>query len=185
MIFVSAGHNSKSVTIKRDPGAVGVDGLKEGDLTIEFRDLVCAELDKLGAKYIKDSDEESLAMYLKRVRTGSGSVVVEYHFDWGSSPAASGTTGLVEEEADRNDRDMADELTRAVARVLGVRNRGVVPETESHRGRLGLMREDGTICLVELCFISNRSDVQAYQAHKAELAREHARIIKAWEDAIQ
>jgi hypothetical protein len=78
-IFISAGHNSKSKTIKQDPGAVNKQGIKEGDLTIEFRDLVCQELDLLNANYIKDLDEESLSMYLNRIKTGSGSVVVEYH----------------------------------------------------------------------------------------------------------
>jgi hypothetical protein len=59
--------------------------LTKGDLTIEFRDLVCQELDLLNAKYIKDLDEESLSMYLNRIKTGSGSVVVEYHVSDGDS----------------------------------------------------------------------------------------------------
>lgn len=71
-IFISAGHNSKSKNIKQDPGAVNKQGIKEGDLTIEFRDLVCQELDLLNANYIKDLDEESLSMYLNRVKTGTG-----------------------------------------------------------------------------------------------------------------
>ena len=40
MIFISDGHNSQSKTIKQDPGAINSKNIKEGDLTIEFIDLV-------------------------------------------------------------------------------------------------------------------------------------------------
>lgn len=183
-IFISAGHNSKSKTIKQDPGAVNKQGIKEGDLTIEFRDLVCQELDLLNAKYIKDLDEESLSMYLNRVKTGNGSVVVEYHFDSAAIETATGTTGLIEAEADRLDRAFAKELTDTVSNILGIKNRGIITEAESHRGRLGLMREDGIICLVELAFLSNPQDLIKYNLNKKELAKKHAAIILKYENMI-
>ncbi|WP_346236767.1 N-acetylmuramoyl-L-alanine amidase [Niabella insulamsoli] len=183
MIFISAGHNSKSKKVKRDPGAVA-NGYKEGDLAIEFRNLVCKELDALRVPYITDSDEETLAMYLQRIRTGSGSVVIEYHFDAATNSAATGTTGLIEAAADRLDKAFAKELTDTTAAVLGIRNRGVIDEGQSHRGRLGLMREDGIICLLELGFISNRSDLDRYFANKDILARRHAEIIVKYENII-
>lgn len=183
MVFISAGHNAQSKTIKVDPGAVNSHGIKEGDLTIEFRNLVCSELDKLGVKYVTDLQEENLAMYLQRIKTGNGSVVIEYHFDSASS-SATGTTGLVEEEADRLDRLFATEITNSNSLILGIKNRGVWSEAESHRGRLGLMREEGIICLSELCFISNDTDLQKYNENKLVLAKEHARIIKKYEDLI-
>jgi len=184
MVYVSAGHNSKSKNIKQDPGAVNKQGIKEGDLTIEFRDLVCKELDLLKVKYLKDSDEESLSQYLSRIKTGNGSVVVEYHFDSAATETATGTTGLIEAEADKLDRTFAKELTNSVAKVLGIKNRGVITEAESHRGRLGLMREEGIICLVELGFLSNPLDLSKYNLKKKELAKEHASIILKYENMI-
>lgn len=184
MIFISAGHNSKSKTIKQDPGAVNKQGIKEGDLTIEFRDLVKHELGLLGAKFISDTEEENLSMYLSRIQSGNGSVVVEYHFDSAASDQATGTTGLIEAEADRLDRAFAKELTDITACTLGIRNRGVISEADSHRGRLGLMREDGVICLVELGFISNPDDLQRFHLKKKELAKLHAAIIVKYEAMI-
>ncbi len=183
MIFISAGHNSKSKSIRQDSGAIG-NGYKEGDLTIEFRDLVCKELDKLGMKYIKDSDEESLQMYLQRINTGSASVVIEYHFDAGP-PTANGTTGVVENDGDRLDKLFAKEITDANANVLGLRNRGVISEAQTHRGRLGLMKEEGIICLSEIGFISYKADIDKYNLGKHRLAEVHARIIKKFEDLIK
>lgn len=185
MIFISAGHNSQSNSIKKDPGAIGIDGIKEGDLTIEFRDLVCEELDKLKVKYIKDSDEENLSMYLKRIKTGNGSVVIEYHFDSALSSKATGTTSIVETDADINDKNFAKSIAELTSDILGIKNRGVITEHDSHRGRLGLMREDGIICLCELCFISNREDLKAYNDYKYMLAKAHASIIKSYEDLIK
>jgi N-acetylmuramoyl-L-alanine amidase len=184
MIFLSAGHHSKATKIRQDPGAVNKDGVKEGDLTIELRDLVAKQLDLKGVKYVKDSDEETLSAYLQRIQTGTGSVVLEYHFDASDKPTPTGTTGLIEAEADRLDRAFAKELTDSTACVLGIRNRGVMTEAQSHRGRLGLMREEGIICLMEICFITNPDDMKAYHANKHELAKTHADILIKYENMI-
>ena len=183
MIFISAGHHAQAKNIKPDPGAVA-NGYKEGDLTIEFRDLVCKELDAMGVKYIKDSDEESLVMYLNRIKTGSGSVVIEYHFDAASNISATGTTSLVEEDSDRLDMNFAKEIANSTATILGIRNRGVMPESQSYRKRLALMREEGIICLCEIGFITNINDLAAYHRNKVALAKDHARILKKYEDFI-
>lgn len=180
-IFISAGHNTFG--IKPDPGAIG-NGYKEADLTIEFRDLVIKECTKLGLKVIKDKDDERLGSYLERIKTGNGSVVVEYHFDASDKPTATGTTGLIEAEADRLDKAFAKELTESTANILGVKNRGVITEAQSHRGSLGLMREEGIIALVEICFISNANDIASYKKGRNKLAEEHAKIIKKFEDLI-
>lgn len=180
MIFISAGHNPKG--IKTDPGAIG-NGYREADLTIEIRDLVCKELDNLGVKYIKDLDNETLAQYLQRVQTGNGSVVVEFHFD-AANGIASGATSIVEAEADRLDKAFAQEMVNVTASVLNIKNRGVKSETDTHRGRLGLMREEGIICLLEVGFIDNINDVNAYQHSKQVLAKVLAPIIKKYEAFI-
>ena len=182
MIFLSAGHNSKSTSVKQDPGAIG-NGYKEGDLTIEFRDLVAHELDILSAKYVKDSDDETLQQYVNRINTGNGSVVVEYHFD-AATPQATGCSSLIEIDADRLDKAMATELMVATGTILGVKQRGVHFENETRFNRLALMRENGIVCLHELCFISNADDIQKYHAKKKELAKLHAQILVKYEQII-
>ena len=72
----------------------------------------------------------------------------------------------------------------ATSLVLGIKNRGVISETASHRGRLGLMRENGTVSLLELCFISNPNDLKAYHAKKNVLAKEIAKILVRYESLI-
>lgn len=181
MVFISAGHNPKG--IKVDPGAVG-NGYKEADLAVEFRDLVIKECLMLGLKVIQDNDDERLGTYLERIKTGSGSVVIEFHFDAAASSSATGTTALIEAEGDRLDRAFAKELVELTSKTFGIKNRGVITEKESHRGSLGLIREEGIICLLELCFISNKQDVQLYKANKEKLAFSIARVLKKYEDLI-
>ena len=181
MIFISAGHNPKG--IKPDPGAVA-NGYKEADLAIDFRNLVCQCLTARGVKFITDKDDERLGEYLKRIQTGNGSVVVEYHFDAAASKDATGTTGLVGVDADRLDKGFATELTNATAECFGIKNRGVKSEAESHRGSLGLMREQGIVALIELGFISNVNDMKAYNFYKIKLAKIHAEIIERYEKLI-
>lgn len=179
--FISAGHNPFG--IKPDPGAVAND-LHEADLTVEFRDLVVEELVKLKVKTIIDKDDERLAQYLERIKTGSGSVVLEFHFDSTDSKVATGTTAIYGRDATQLDKDFAKELVDTTAIVLNIRNRGVVSEASSHRGSLGLMREQGIVALLELGFISNKDDIKAYNDKKFELAKFIAAIVKKYEDKI-
>src|SRR5690606_5333476 len=124
------------------------------------------------------------AQYLKRIKTGNGSVVIEYHWNASSKAEVSGTESVVEEEADRLDKSFAAAIANANALILGIKNRGVIPESKTYRKRLGLMREEGIICLSEIGFLTNIHDIKAYQAHKEELAEAHAKIIKHYEDLI-
>lgn len=182
MIFISAGHHSKH-PIRQDPGAIGKNGEKEGDLTIEFRDLVSHELTLLGAKHIKDLDNETLQQYTDRIKTGSGSVVIEFHFDAGP-PTATGSTAIVEVDADRLDRAYAKELVDTTSSILGIRNRGIITEAQTRHGRLALMKEDGLVCLLELAFITNVDDLAKYNTKKKELAKEIAKILVKYENMI-
>jgi len=181
MIFISAGHHSKHPT-SPDPGAIG-NGYKEGDLTIEFRDLVSNELTMLGVQHKKDIDTETLQQYVNRIQTGNGSVVCEFHFDAGTS-SATGTTSLVEIDADRLDIACAKEMATVTSQILGIKNRGVKSEADTRHKRLALMKENGIVVLHELCFITNADDVAKYQAKKKDLAKAIAQILVKYENII-
>jgi N-acetylmuramoyl-L-alanine amidase len=181
MIYISAGHNIGG--IKPDPGAVA-NGYKEAELAAIIRDLTVKELKKdTTLKVSTDKDTERLGEYLKRIETGNGSVVLEFHFD-AASPTATGTTILIGDDADRLDKAFAKEIVEKTAEVLKIKNRGVKAESTSHRGKLGLMREQGTVALLEVCFITNTSDLKAFQDNKRTLAVELAKIIKKYEFLI-
>jgi N-acetylmuramoyl-L-alanine amidase len=181
MIFNLAGHNPNG--LNPDPGAIG-NGYHEADLTVEFRNLVTAMLRAKGLEVITDKDDERLAECLKRIKTGNGSVVLEFHFDAAVSSSATGTTVLIGNDADRLDKAFAKELVEACANTLSIKNRGVKTEAESHRGSLGLMREQGTVALLEICFISNPDDLLKYRQNKFTLAHNISEILERYEKLI-
>lgn len=174
--FVSAGHHLK------DSGAIG-SGTQENLETIGFRNLVVPICKQRGLKVFVDDDKDSLATYLSKIKTGDGSVVVEFHFD-AATGQASGSTAIVGVDADQNDKDFAKELVDTTASILGIPNRGVISEANSHRGRLGLMRKTGIVSLLEICFIDNPSDMAKYNQNKVKLANEIASIIDKYDKLI-
>jgi len=174
--FISAGHHLK------DSGAVG-SGTQENLETIKFRDAVIPIVQEAGITVISDSDKETLKEYLDRIKTGNGSTVIEFHFD-ASNSKGTGTTAIVGTDADRLDKAFAKELVDVTAKVLGLKNRGVISEADSHRGRLGLMREQGIVSLLEICFIDNPLDMAAYKLNKHILAYSIAEIIIKYDKMI-
>ena len=176
-VFISAGHHLK------DPGAPGVNGRKEADEATKFRNAVVKYLEPTGAKIITDNDNETLAQYLARIQSGDGSVVVEFHFD-AFNGIASGTTALVGNDADRLDKMFAKELVTATSTILGIMNRGVKSEKDSHRGKLALMREQGIVSLLEICFIDNKNDMESFDKNFFTLASEISKIIEKFEKLI-
>jgi N-acetylmuramoyl-L-alanine amidase len=96
----------------------------------------------------------------------------------------TGTTVLIGDDADRLDKAFAKEIVDKTAEVLKIKNRGVKLESESHRGKLGLMREQGTVALLEVCFITNKDDLKAFQDNKNTLAVELSKIVKKYENLV-
>jgi N-acetylmuramoyl-L-alanine amidase len=180
MIFISAGHNTGG--LKPDPGAIA-NGYMEAGLTVIIRNKVLAVLTARGVPFVSDKDSERLAEYLDRIKTGEGSVVLEFHFD-ASSPTASGCTALIEEDFTSDDKEFAWALSRATSEILKIRNRGVFTESQSHRGKLGLMKENGIICLLEICFLTNQSDVDSFVTCIDSLAEAYADILIEFEKRI-
>ena len=169
-IFISAGHNNQRGTKNYDPGAVAkLNGVQvtEADLTQDFETLVMGEIALKGFKVITDTPEESLSQYLKRIKTGNGSVVLEFHFDASGTGKGTGTTSIIGSDADRLDKAFAKEL-----------------EGQSARGRLGLMRKEGIVSLLEITFIDNIKDVELYHKNKKKLAKAVADIVIKYEKMI-
>ena len=177
MIFISAGHHLK------DPGAVSGSYI-ERDLAIELRNLVVANLKKLNAPYITDNDSETLGQYLARIKPGNGSVVLELHWNAAMSLVASGTEVLIADSHNQISKDLANEFASGISNILQIKNRGVKTERESARGRLAFVREAGATCLIEMCFISNKTDMANYQKSKYLIATFIAKTLIKYEAKI-
>lgn len=175
-IYLSAGH------WLGDSGAVGVNGRQENEETIKLRDLVRSHI-KPEYRVITDKDTENLYEYLRRIGPGNASVVLELHFD-SYNGKASGSTCLVMDGASDNSRSFASDLSQATAQTLGIDNRGCKSESDSARGRLGLVHKSGITALLEVCFIDNPDDMKKYDQNVEVLAVRIANLLMVYDDLI-
>ena len=156
-IVITAGHSNV------DPGAVA-NGLKEAALAVELRDIIALKLREKGCEVITDGnkgDNKPLAEAIRLIQKGN--VAVEIHFNAAVASSAAG----VETIALLKDKALAQRLSKAIAGVLGTKLRGdggYIDQSKSARGKLGYVSAGGLI--VEVAFISNKTEMAAYQAKK-------------------
>ena len=79
---------------------------------------------------------------------------------------------------------MAKDVADIISDTLGIQLRGnfkglkgVKSEADSQHKKLGFMRLNGETILIEMCFISSKSDMDKYQANKKVLAKRLANVI--------
>ncbi len=164
-ILVSAGHGAG------DPGAAGPGApdydFTEADLTLELRDLVADELERVGYAVLLDGDRgESRSRSYSISQVKRADAAVDLHFNASRDGGGTGVEcfSLVAHEA------LASLLARAVAKTLGLRLRGKAgykDPSESRHPSLGFCSAGGV--LLEVCFM-NRRDLDAYLPKKAAVA---------------
>lgn len=172
-VFLIAGHNGAGT------GASGY--LDEGAETIAFRDLLDAELCKLGiipeTDFDKEDDKLSDVVKWLKSEVQKTDLCVDIHFN-AAGESANGTEVLIPDNHSEHELELANTICQSIFHVLGTRNRGVKTEKQSAHGKLAML--SGFNCeqiLLEICFCSNKSDVEKYQQKKFELARELAKDI--------
>lgn len=169
-IIISAGHGGN------DPGAVA-NGYTERDLAIEFRELLVKELLLLGVKPLTDDNKNALKQTLAWLtgKYSSKDILLDIHWNAASSKAR-GTEVIVPDNASIFENNFAKNILNVFV-SNGFINRGVKPESQTARKRLGWMRPPAENILIEVAFITNILDMNLYQNLKYKLAKELAFVI--------
>ena len=169
-IIISAGHGGN------DPGAVA-NGYTERDLAIEFRELLVKELLLLGVKPLIDDNKNALKQTLAWLtgKYSSKDILLDIHWNAASSKAR-GTEVIVPDNASIFENNFAKNILNVFV-SNGFINRGVKPESQTARKRLGWMRPPAENILIEVAFITNILDMNLYQNLKYKLAKESAFVI--------
>ena len=169
-IIISAGHGGN------DPGAVA-NGYTERDLAIEFRELLVKELLLLGVKPLIDDNKNALKQTLEWLtgKYSSKDILLDIHWNAASSKAR-GTEVIVPDNASIFENNFAKNILNVFV-SNGFVNRGVKPESQTARKRLGWMRPPAENILIEMGFITNLLDINLYQNLKYKLAKESAFVI--------
>lgn len=174
-IIIVAGHTNVQGL---DQGASG-NGYSEGQLTVELRDLVISELSNLGVKAKTDSNRNALAQTLQWLKVNLFSdktICLDIHWNAAGSPEAKGTEVIVPDTASSFELNIARSILK-VFTDLGFRDRGVKHEGATARKRLGWMRPTAENVLLEVCFISNPTDMKLYEANKHTISKRIASVL--------
>ena len=154
MSYPSAGHHD------RDPGAVanGFTEMKEMD---RFRNKLIKRLEQKGHKYITDQNHETNSQYQSRIKPVKGDVLLDMHLD-AAGPNATGCGVFVHNNASAETLIAAQELVDNCSKAMGIPNRGVRKESQTARGKIGILAKGGITVLIEFCFITNLGDMKAF-----------------------
>ena len=177
-VFPIAGHHLE------DPGAV-YNGRKESEEMMCFRDLVLKSMIKKGhTDFEADKDSETNTVFQSRIKPNRTDVIIDNHANASSNPKATGVEVFVSNNAGANSKAMAKELVDGLAKIYGITNRGIKNESQTARGKIGILNKPGVAVLIEHFFISNPSDLKAFDDNKvmavefvAEIAIKYDKLI--------
>ena len=166
-IYLIAGHNGSGT------GANGF--IDEGKETIILRDLIAKNLYDMGVVVIKDDNLTPLTkvvQWLKNQITKKD-ICIDIHFNASSNKSANGSEVFIPTKNTPDEVELANMFRESLSKVF--KDRGVSLESKSYHGKIAML--SGFDCcnvLLEICFVSNKTDADAYYSHKTELAYEIA-----------
>lgn len=175
-VYLVAGHEVRN---GRGTGAHGfIDEALEAE---KMRDVIAALLPTWQIRVVKDDNSLTLrnvVNWLRGLRPTEKDLVIDIHFN-AASASATGTEVWIPRVPTQRERDFAAALSAKMSEVLMIRNRGVFTSDRNRHGRLAML-DDVTHpvnVLLEVCFVTNRTDTQSYQTNFHKLCKELAWVI--------
>lgn len=169
-VTVTAGHGG---------GKSGAEywGTTEAAEMAVLRDKVAAILQAAGYTVRADGHgDENMGLEQAVALVSGSALAIELHLNAFTDPGATG----VEVVAPPARKNAAQRIARGIAAVISRRLRGEggwIDQTKTARGSLAFIRAGGLI--VEVCFMSNRSEWDAYQANVDRIAEAIAAAVHA------
>ena len=167
-IVITAGHSNN------DPGAVN-GSFNEAVHVTKVRNALAHILREAGYTVLTDGVgdiNEPLPAAIKLVK--GADIALELHCNAAANKTATG----VETIALPKHKNLAQDISAAVAKVYGFKLRGEkgwIDQSQSHRGKLGYVSAGGMI--LELGFLSNDADMKVMENNFWKAARAIAEVI--------
>ncbi|WP_064200089.1 N-acetylmuramoyl-L-alanine amidase family protein [Brevibacillus brevis] len=178
--LVDPGHGGSDV------GAIGTlngEDVYEKDLALLFAEAVAETLEDFGATVYLTRDDDSKVSIDDRWKLGQQKDVdgvISVHFNSAGS-TAKGTETIYAGNRSQ-DKGFAQTIQREVVNSLGTRDRGVLKDSDTPRGSLGVLRypSGGNYprALIEVEFITNESALEDLGPTLDEAAGDFARGVR-------
>lgn len=157
-ILLSAGHGHTDV------GSIGADKGYEKDRTLELANLVANKLKSVGHDVTVNTEKTSNGSWRFKNKNGYD-YALSIHFN-AFNKTATGVEVLYKSSIGK-----ANEMSKEIASILGLSNRGAKKRTDLYMMNIGFDN------LIEVCFHDNSNDLAAYNNKKNEVANKIAEII--------
>lgn len=157
-ILLSAGHGGT------DSGSIGADKGKEKDRTINLANKVASYLRNAGHNVTVNTEKTSNGAWRFKNRNGYD-FALSIHFN-AFNGSATGTECWY-----KGSQKKAGELSKAVANVLGIKNRGAKATTTLYMMNIGFDN------LIEVCFHDNSGDLNKYNSKIDAVAKAIAEVL--------
>lgn len=154
-IIIEAGHHFKPGN--NDPGAVYGE-FSEAELTRHAKERIAHYLKLFypDITVMLDDDTHTLAEVIKWVKEVENNNSIIYSLHWNAAtPSATGVEAFVSNNASNKSKVMARRSLDVVTKISGLRDRGVKTESQSARGKLGILNTKSPATLIEFAFITN------------------------------
>ena len=166
-VFLIAGHNG--------PGTGANGFIDEGKETIILRDLIAKNLSDMGVVAVKDDNLTPLTKVVQWLRNKitKKDICIDIHFNASSNKSANGSEVFIPTKNTSDEVELANMFRESLSKFF--KDRGVSLESKSYHGKIAML--SGFDCcnvLLEVCFVSNKLDADAYNLYKKELAYELA-----------
>lgn len=156
--LITAGHSDV------DPGSVA-NGVTEASIVTELRNIVAYTLRQRKHTVTTDgnlSDNKPLSQAIALFNYDQ-KYKIEFHCNAAGSPSANGTECI----SLLKDKEMAQNISKAISSVLGTKLRGEagwIDQSKSQHTRLAYVSNGGII--VEVFFLTNETELDTYQSKK-------------------
>ena len=164
--LLSVGHGGPEGKV--DPGAVA-NGFTEHDVAKKAVADAAEKLKAYGAQVTVETilDGKNLIQKIAYINKHKYDLAIEFHLDAGPSSATGTTTFFYGGSSDSEKK--GNVIHNALLPIIGLKSRGVKPDTSDRWGRLGFVRDTNCFAfLVELGFITNANDLKVVQSKSAE-----------------
>lgn len=161
-IAIDPGHGMSSRTAGvLDPGAIGLQGLREADIVLQWALTGKFVLEQqfgfeVHLTRLSNSDPAPLGTRDDIANKNGCVAFISLHCNASAAPQANGAETFYR---DAKDQDLAKAAQNILVR-MGMRNRGVKSETQSQHKSLAVFNFKGPATLIELGFITNQKDVK-------------------------
>ena len=166
-VFLISGHNG--------PGTGANGFIDEGKETVILRDLIAENLKEMGIVAVKDDNLTPLTKVVQWLRNKitKKDICIDIHFNASTNKLANGSEVFIPTKNTSDEVELANMFRESLSKVF--KDRGVSLESKSYHGKIAML--SGFDCcniLLEVCFVSNKTDADSYNSHKKELAYEIA-----------